>query len=308
MNPVTNTMPESISPAVSGSALPTHPFRWSVRRELWENHSIYIVPLVVAIVQIFGFAVSTHGMAARRRAALLLDPAAQRARIGEPYDLIAMMMIFTVFVVGIFYCLDALYGERRDRSILFWKSLPVSDVTAVLAKVTIPLLVLPLIAFVTIACTQLVILFISSIVLSLHGISPATTLANYSLTFNWIVLLYGLGAIALWHAPVYGWFLLVSAWVRRAAFLWAILPFIAASIFEKITFGTSYFGSFIRSRLMGFAPAAFDFHAQSHPVVDSFAQFTPVRYLTSPGLWVGLVLAAAFLAGAIRLRRSQGPV
>jgi ABC-2 type transport system permease protein len=306
MNPVSNTLPESIPPA-SGSARPTSPFRWSVRRELWENRSIYIAPLVVAIVQIFGFAVSTHGMAARRRAVLLLDPAVQRARIGEPYDFVAMVMIFTVFIVGIFYCLDALYGERRDRSILFWKSLPVSDVTAVFAKMTIPVVVLPLIAFVTIACTQLIILLISSVVLSVHGISPTTTLAHYSLAFNWVVLLYGLVAIALWHIPVYGWFLFVSAWVRRAAFLWAILPPLTVSIFEKITFGTSHFGSFIIGRLLGFLPAAFS-GTHSHAPIQSFAQFTPLKYLTSPGLWIGLILGAAFLAGAIRLRRSQGPV
>ncbi len=92
--------------------------------------------MIVAAVQVFGFAISTIGLAERRRAALLLDPAKQRAHIEQPYDMAAMMMIFTVFIVGVFYCLDALHGERRDRSILFWKSLPVSDLTTVLSKVT----------------------------------------------------------------------------------------------------------------------------------------------------------------------------
>ena len=94
------------------------PLYWSVWRELWENRSIYIAPLIVAAVQVFGFAISTIGLAERRRAVLLLDPAHQRAAIEQPYDLAAMMMIFTVFIVGVFYCLDALHGERRDRSIL----------------------------------------------------------------------------------------------------------------------------------------------------------------------------------------------
>ena len=121
----------------------TRPFYWSVWRELWENRSIYIAPLIVAAVQVFGFAISTIGLAERRRAVLLLDPAKQRAAIEQPYDMAAMMMIFTVFIVGVFYCLDALHGERRDRSILFWKSLPVSDLTTVLSKAIIPLVVLP---------------------------------------------------------------------------------------------------------------------------------------------------------------------
>src|ERR1700719_463324 len=130
----------------------TRPMYWSVRRELWENRSIYIAPLIVAAVQVFGFAISTIGLAERRRAVLLLDSAKQRAAIEIPYDMAAMMMIFTVFIVGVFYCLDALYGERRDRSILFWKSLPVSDLTTVLSKVTIPLVVLPVICFALAVC------------------------------------------------------------------------------------------------------------------------------------------------------------
>src|SRR4051794_16361325 len=115
--------PKANEPA--GQAI--RPFYWSVWRELWENRSLYIVPLIVAAVEVFGLALSTHGMADRRRALLLLDPEKQRQAIAQTYDVAAMMMIFTIFIVGIFYALDALHGERRDRSVLFWKSLPVSD-------------------------------------------------------------------------------------------------------------------------------------------------------------------------------------
>jgi ABC-2 type transport system permease protein len=281
---------------------------WSVRRELWENRSIYVAPLIVAAVQVFGFAISTIGLADRRRAVLLLDPADQRAAIEQPYDLAAMMMIFIVFIVGVFYCLDALHGERRDRSILFWKSLPVSDLTTVLSKVTIPLVVLPLVSFAITVCVQLIMLLETSVVLIFHGVSPATTWAHVPVFQNWLVLLYGLVALALWHAPIYGWLLLVSGWARRATFLWAVLPLIAIQIFEKITFGTSYFGSFVKHRLMGFAPDAFDFQGRDHPTISSLAQLTPGRYLSSPGLWIGLVFAVAFIAAAVRLRRYRGPI
>ena len=108
---------------------PTRPFYWSVWRELWENRSIYIAPLIVAAVILFGSFVGAFHLAGLRRNALLLDPAHRRAAIEMPYNIAAMMMIFTAFIVGVFYCLDALQGERRDRSILFWKSLPVSDLT-----------------------------------------------------------------------------------------------------------------------------------------------------------------------------------
>src|SRR5450759_1501915 len=112
-----NTVPEP--PIESQTAAPTgisatRPFYWSVWRELWENRSIYMVPLIVAAVQVFGFAITTIGLADRRRAVLLLDEAHQRAAIEQPYDLAAMMMIFIAFIVGVFYCLDALHSERRD--------------------------------------------------------------------------------------------------------------------------------------------------------------------------------------------------
>ncbi len=312
MNTSSNSVPES--PINSGvtdpgySIVPTRPMYWSVWRELWENRSLYIVPLIVAAVQVFGFAISTIGLAERRRGVLLLDPAHQRAAIEQPYDLAAMMMIFIVFIVGVFYCLDALHGERRDRSILFWKSLPVSDLTTVLSKVTIPLVVLPLIAFAIVVCVQVIMLLQTSVVLIFHGVNPGTTWAHVPVFQNWLVLLYGLAAIALWHAPIYGWLLLVSGWARRATFLWAVLPIIAIGIFERITFGTSYFGAFVKHRLMGFGPGAFDFHGRANPTIDSLAQLTPGRYLSSPGLWLGLVFAAAFLAAAVRLRRYRGPL
>src|SRR6266536_1272294 len=210
-------------PASGYNTEKTRPMFWSVRRELWENRSIYIAPLIVAAVQVIGLAISTIGMAERRRAVLLLDPAQQRAAIELPYDIAAIMMIVTVFIVGVFYCLDALHGERRDRTILFWKSLPVSDLTTVLSKAIIPLVILPLLAFAITVCVQLIMVLMSSANLLMHGVNPATTWAHFPLFQNWLVLLYGLVAIALWHAPIYGWLLLVSGWARRATFLWAVL-------------------------------------------------------------------------------------
>lgn len=292
---------------LSYGGAPTRPLYWSVWRELWENRSIYIAPLIVAAVILFGSIVGAFHLPELRRNALLLDPAQQRAAIERPYDAAAMMILFTAFIVGVFYCLDALHGERRDRSILFWKSLPVSDLTTVLSKASIPLVVLPLVSFAIILSTQLVMLLISTLALLPSGLAP-TTWANVDVFQQLVVLLYGLGALSLWHAPIYGWLLLVSGWARRATFLWAVLPLIIIQIFERITFQTSYFGSFLKHRLMGFAPDAFDFLGRQHPTIDSFAQLTPLKYLGSPGLWVGLLLAAAFVAAAIRLRRYRGPL
>ena len=285
----------------------TKPFALSVRRELWENHSIYIAPLSVAVVVLFGFMISTVGMPERRQAVLLQDAAKQRALIGVSYDAAAMVLIVTAFIVGVFYCLDALYGERRDRSILFWKSLPVSDLTTVLSKASIPLVILPLVSFVIIVGTHFLMLLWSSVVLLPSGLA-GTTWTRFNLLEQSLILLYSLIALALWHAPIYGWLLLVSGWARRATFLCAVLPLFAISIFEKITFNTAHFASMIGHRLTGFAAQAFDFQGQSNPDIHSLAQLTPGRYLMSPDLWLGLAVAAAFIFAAVRLRRYRGPL
>jgi ABC-2 type transport system permease protein len=282
----------------------TAPFFWSVRRELWENRSIYVAPLIVAGVELFGFLVSTIGLPERRRAVLLLGPEKARAAIEVPYNVAAMMLIFTAFIVGVFYCLDALHGERRDRSILFWKSLPVSDLITLLSKATIPLVVLPLVTFVIALATQFVMLLWTSVLLVAHHMPPSSTWQNFPLFQQSLILLYGLTAIAFWHAPIYGWALLVSGWARRATFLWAVVPFLAIGFFEKITFGTSHFGSMLQHRLMGFASEAFAFSAQS---IDN-PQLTPLRYLSTSGLWLGLLFAATCIAAAVRLRRYRGPL
>src|SRR6266851_4451065 len=137
------SIPSQGTPAAVSAARAMY---WSIRRELWENRSIYIGPLAAAIVFLFGFVINMVTMR-RRIDASLLDPAQQHDLLATRYELSAAMIMGTALIVGVFYSLDALYGERRDRGILFWKSLPVSDLTAVLSKLTIPLVILPLLSF-----------------------------------------------------------------------------------------------------------------------------------------------------------------
>ena len=308
MNTQSDNTPESAGvshPGYNPSA--TQPFFWSVRRELWENRSIYVAPLIVAVVVLFGFLISTIGMPERRQGVLLLDPAHQRAAIGMPYDAAAMMLIFTAFIVGVFYCLDALHGERRDRSILFWKSLPVSDFTTVLSKASIPFVILPLIIFAITVLVQFLMLLWSSAVLLQSGLA-GTTWTRFNLFQQSLILLYSLIVIALWHAPIYGWALMISGWARRATFLWAVLPLFAISILEKLAFDTSHFASMLKDRVFGAGDTAFAFQPHRGVAIDSLVQLTPGRYLTTPSLWIGLAFAAAFVAITVRQRRYRGPI
>ena len=311
MHTPSDAIPESlvesrgVAPAVLCAPRPMY---WSVRRELWENRSIYIAPLAAAGVGLLAFLIGlgfSHSMSGHAEHA-----ADQRVVLAMPYAHAAWLLLATAFTVGFFYCLDALYGERRDRSILFWKSLPVSDLTTVLAKASIPLVVLPLLVFAIAVTTHLIMLPLNAAALLVSG--AAATLRQLPLLQMELVLLYGLAVLALWHAPLYGWLLLVSAWARRAAFLWAVLPLAAMCAFERIAFRTSHFCSLMQDRLYGFAEDAFALHGQTGVPVDPhlipLAAVTPGRFLSAPGLWIGLASAAIFFVAAARLRRRREPI
>jgi ABC-2 type transport system permease protein len=121
-----------------------------------------------------------------------------------------------------------------------------------------------------------------------------------------MLLLYHLFAVhALWYAPIYAWLILVSVWARRAPLLWAFLPPIALSALEKVVFGTSYLTRLLQNRLTAGMEA---FTVAGTLPMDPMTHMTPGRFLASPGLWIGLAVAAAFLAAAARLRRYRGPI
>jgi ABC-2 type transport system permease protein len=307
MNTPSNGVPESPldAPAMAPATLsPTRPLYWSIRRELWENRSIYIAPLVVAAIVLFGILINTINLPGRLRT---LDPAKHHAAIVTPYNMAPTPIMLAAFLVGIFYALDALHGERRDRSILFWKSLPVSDLTIVLSKASVPLVVLPLIALALGVATQLIVLLLRTAVLLGNGLSAAPLWAELLFLQDPLVQLYGLTVHALWFAPIYGWLLLVSAWAGRTPFLWAVLPPLALGAVERIAFQTSYFGSLMRYRVIGAMGEAFAAKGMQHSNF-TLKQLDPLGFLGTPGLWIGLVVAAGFLAAAVRLRRNREPI
>ncbi|HKC01012.1 MAG TPA: hypothetical protein VKD23_19675, partial [Terriglobales bacterium] len=268
---------------------------WSMRRELWEYPSIYIAPLAVAAVSLLGFLI-----------ALMVSPAHRHEPLDIPYQFAAALIMGTAFIVGIFYSLDALYGERRDRSILFWKSLPVSDLTTVLSKFSIPLIILPLLSFAIAVVTQFVMLLLSSAVLLGSGLSVGTLWARMSFFHMSLMLLYHMLTVhGLWYAPIYGWLLLVSAWAPRAPFIWTFLPPFVIWGVEKIAFNTSHFLAMLQYRLTGPQPSN---TAPGGTLMDMLSALTPVQFFSTPGLWIGLAIAAVSLAAAARVRRYREPI
>src|SRR5580704_11867827 len=175
-----NTQSNAVSEPLGGQGIApaaltaTRPMHWSVRRELWENRSIYIAPLAAAAVYLLGYSISLFWIPRGMRDMGVTQSTPLIVELAMPYAHAGMLLGATAFLVGIFYSLDALHSERRERSILFWKSLPVSDLTTVLAKAIVPLAILPVLVFAITVTLQLIMLLVSAAVLLLSGAGAAT--------------------------------------------------------------------------------------------------------------------------------------
>jgi ABC-2 type transport system permease protein len=293
---------QAMAPVVISAIRPIY---WSIRRELWENRSIYIAPLAAAVVFLFANLIHTIIVRRRMHGVWPLSPTQQHEVLAIPYELAGALIMGAAFIVGVFYSLDALYGERRDRSILFWKSLPVSDLTTVLSKLTVPIVILPLLSFAITVATQFIMLLMSSVILLGSGLNVATLWTQSSFFHVSLLLLYHIVTVhGLWYAPFYGWLLLVSAWAPRAPILWAFLPPFVICGVEKIAFNTTHFLIMLKDRLTGPEAAT----PPGSSMMDVMAALTPAKFFSTPGLWIGLAIAATFLTAAVRLRRYRGPI
>jgi ABC-2 type transport system permease protein len=177
----------------------------------------------------------------------------------------------------------------------------------VLSKAGVALVVLPLLTFAITVVTWWVTLLLSSVILLAGRVSVAELWNHLPLFQMSAMLLYHLLAYhSLWFAPLYAWLFLVSAWARRAPFLWAVLPPIAISVVEKIAFNTHHFASLLGRRFSGGGQSAgFE---PGHMAMVPLSQLGVGQFLASSGLWSGLLVAAVFLAIAVRLRRYREPI
>ncbi|MDP3803582.1 hypothetical protein [Brevundimonas sp.] len=281
-------------------------FLWQVRRELWEHRALWVAPLAVAAFAALVHLGTTLTATDAGRTAALADP----ARAGEfmtHYSAMIGATVVTGLLVGVLYSLDALQGERRDRSILFWKSLPVSDGMTVLSKAIVPLVVVPLIVFPIVVVASLLMLGLQSLIWSLDGYDPGQLWARVNLPFLWLALLYGLPFMALWNAPLYAWMLLMSAWSRRVAFLWAAAPFAAILMIEHLALHHTPSHWMLERRIAGGVLQPWSIDGEGVVWIERLSDLDPMRIYSLPGLWIGVLIAAGLLYAAIRIRRSRTP-
>ncbi len=295
-------------------------FLWLIRRELWEHRAFLFVPLIVGALMVTvsilfsGEIIGALELAHDKITALSPEERAaiSSALIGQYAVAIALFMT----VVVLMYLLDCLHAERADRSILFWKSLPVSDASAVLSKLAMAMVVAPLLVLASALVFGLLQMIVLSADFAVAGLSPWEYIWGPSLLFSaFAFLVYALVVQALWHFPLFAWLLLVSAFAKRGVFLWAVLPPVAVIWLEKVIFDTHWFAGQVADRLVGVFPLAFEFGSGGHQIVITDEEtnielsarlselINPGPFLTSPALWIGLVVGALLLAAAIWIRR-----
>ncbi|HEX7009542.1 MAG TPA: hypothetical protein VF184_06140, partial [Phycisphaeraceae bacterium] len=209
--------------------------------------------------------------------------------------------------------LDCLYADRRDRSVLFWRSLPVSDLRTVLSKLATAVFATVGIVLGLSVIHELLLLVVALIGGGVLGVHIWVVLLHpWAIVSGWLVLAYGLLAQSLWLLPVYAWIMLASAWARKAPFLWAVLPLAGVIIAEGWLFHSAYFARGVFKHLVSWVPLAFNFK----PLVDAgdpdiSMGLQPVtfesvfRFLSSGELWLGFAVTAAFVAAAVWLRKNR---
>jgi len=286
-----------------------------VRREFWEHRYLWIWPFVIAGFLIL---VSAIGSGYSGGAGVHIEINGEEHRFLDALTPEKRVALFGVLIGGLLvpqiigmlltvsvYVIDCLYAERKDRSILFWKSLPVSDAQTVGAKFLTAVGAVPLLVYAVSVVTSL----ICYVLLTMRFASTAFAGAASWDTLTWVstqgILLLDMLIAALWYAPLVAALMAASAWVRRNPYLWITLAPLVVMFVERRTFGTNRFAQFLEYRLTGFFSAlgpAVTRHAM--PGVASLGEgLNATRLLASPDLWLGAVAAAGLLWLATRLRR-----
>jgi len=294
-----------------------------IKRELYEHKSVYVVPAAIGIIVVFAALTGQVSLSAFGAAvdvamvgAAELGDAERRAIMASYLVGLSILFFLSMWILAVFYSLDALYAERKDRSILFWRSLPVTDAETVLSKLVTAVVVIPLITFAGVIVTHLVSLVFTSIWLKVEGGSPVHLLWSALPLFDaWSAILAVLVAVMLWLSPFIGWFLLVSAWTKRSPLLVASMPIVLAPMLERIFFKSTFLWSALFERtgklpLFGVGAEArleslFDANEiQFRPEDVRLTDFIDLgQFLSSFSLWAGLAVCGAFTFGAILIRR-----
>jgi ABC-2 type transport system permease protein len=323
----------------------TNTMKWLLRREFWEHKgSMFWAPLIVGamLVVLLGctiaYGIASHGIPAhvtvngqtlthaRLDQVLPEETKLMVAKIATGMYLGASTPLFAILTgVVFFYCLGALYDERRDRSILFWKSLPVSDPMTVLSKAITATVVAPAITLVLAVAASLALLFIACVALSTQGLNLfPSLLASSGLYLSPLRLAALLPVYVVWALPTVGWLMFVSSWAKSKPFLWAVgAPVVALVVIKWIngalesfsgqTLLLAHYANDVVARILGGIVPGIWFTFQGHGPAGmrpgengvDMSGLVSQSYESLAGIdaWIGVALGVALLVAAVRMRR-----
>lgn len=296
-----------------------------VQREFWEHKALYVAPAVMGGLIVFGFTVSFIWSVIQGAP---FEAAVASVELGgEPIGLAGSaalfgvssgMLNFVLAAVVFFYSIDALYSERKDKSILFWRSMPVTDTETVLSKLVTAVIAAPIVTVAAVLVTLFCLWILFTLALMVGGGNPIELLWQQTPFLQMVLLVfYSFITASLWFAPFVGYFLFCSSFAKRWALLWVLLPITVVVMLEAIVGRSFHVLSLIGERFESVGPAAFSLPANIDFDGDDIESFilgadlnllevmSPIQFLTTPGLWGGFAVTAVFVAGAIYFRRSR---
>lgn len=292
-------------------------FFWLIRREIWEHKAIWVAPAVVlGCILLLLLTGRVHlGPYDGEHGGLPMHftQEEQIALLMLAYSGLAVVVFLVMGIIAFFYSIDSLYADRRDRSVLFWKSLPLSDAETVLSKFATAIVVIPLVALIAAVISQFVVAAGASLQFGSAGLPtdlvwhPQAIFGGIGIAMLWCV------TAMLWYAPFVGYLMLASAWAPKGPFLWAVLPPVGAWILEKVVMRSDYIGDFITERLFALY---FLLRNRGPSIAGEISDEGDVSQLAridiagmlrdfyvSPELWLGVVAAGLLLAAAMWVRR-----
>jgi ABC-2 type transport system permease protein len=309
--------------------------KWLIKREMWEHKGMLVwAPAVIAalvavmalVAASFDKNISINGDGSPSQILSVTLEGKVRTQVVETmaqaYMASSAPVLLVLGVLVFFYCLGALHDERRDRSLLFWKSLPVSDSMTVLSKVLLAAVVAPLITLGMGFVLSLLILFIGAFLLLTHGTNVFGELfLTPDLYLTPLRMLGLLPLYVMWALPTVGWLLMVSSMARSKVFLWAVgTPLVTALLLlwaEKamhIGINSAWFVSNIVCRLLlSVVPGAWLLFDDARVLTANVPHRLPVPQifaeswstLGNANVWIGVAAGAAMIAAAIWMRRRR---
>ena len=293
-------------------------FIWLIRREIWEHKAIWIAPsVVIACLVLLVITGNVHlgpiGTMDGNTTFGAFPPDVQQRLLLIAYAGLALVVDMVMGIIAFFYALDSLYSDRRDRSVLFWKSLPLSDAETVLSKFAVAAVVIPLVSLLGAFVAQFVVAAGGSAKLAMSGMSaaimwqPEAIFGGMMIAFLWCV------TAILWYAPVIAYLMLASAWAPKGPFLWAVLPPVAILLLERVVLYSQHVGDFIAGRLFGLYKLLGRREDGGVSDVEGASEVTKLsnidlvgslkEFYSSPDLWLGVLAAGFLLAAAMWVRR-----